>query len=455
MTVLIAIVSFVVAVGILITVHEFGHFWMARRLHVRVLRFSIGFGHPFWRRRMSGTQGESWELALAPIPLGGYVKMLDGREGPIPAGEEGQAFDHQPIGKRTLIVLAGPLTNLLFAVIALAIVFAVGFPAIRPILGQVPPGSYAARAHLKPGDVILAVNGHASPDWSAVALDVVGRLMHGHHIRIRYRSVEGRVRITSLQIQHRRAFTVPGHLLKRLGFTPGVPTFPAVIHKVLPNSPAAALGLQPGDRIVSVAGIPVHDFQALARYIAHHAGDRVPLTWQQDGKLLAGEVTLGTHGAGTRRIGFLGVEAALPKNFENRFVVQVRDPPLGAVTHAFRYTVRVSTLTLSLLYHMLVGEASLRNISGPIRIAQYAGETAQSGWISFLSFLAIVSISLGLFNLLPIPILDGGHLLYYVIELLQRKPLSARAEWIGQQIGIGVLLLVMGLAFYNDLVHLF
>ncbi|EQD55520.1 membrane-associated zinc metalloprotease, partial [mine drainage metagenome] len=237
MTVVIAILSFVVAIGILITVHEFGHFWMARRFHVRVLRFSLGFGPPFWHRRFGTVRGDPWELALAPIPLGGYVKMLDGREGPIPAGEETHAFDHQSISKRSLIVLAGPLTNLIFAVLALAVVFGVGFPTVRPILGRVPPGSYAARAHLHSGDVILAVNGHASANWGAVALDLVGGLMHSHVIRIRYQSRKGSVRTTFMHIQNRRSFTVPGHLLKRLGLKPGIPAFPAVIRKVLPNSP--------------------------------------------------------------------------------------------------------------------------------------------------------------------------------------------------------------------------
>ncbi len=455
MTVVIAIVSFIVAIGILITVHEFGHFWMARRLHVRVLRFSIGFGRPFWLRRVGTTHGDPWELALAPIPLGGYVKMLDGREGPIPPGDEPRAFDHQSIGKRSLIVLAGPLTNLLFAVAALAVVFAVGFPAVRPVLGPVPAGSYVARAHLHSGDVILAVNGHPSVNWGAVALDFVGALMRTHVIQIQYRSRKGQDLTTFMHIQNRRPFTVPGHLLKRLGFKPGIPGFPAVIRKVLPDTPARAAGLVPGDRIVSIAGVKITDFHALATFIENHPGAQVKLAWLDRGKVLARTVTLGMHRIQGRQMGFLGVEAALPKGYVKNFIVQVRDSPPQALIHALRYTVRVSSLTLSLLYHMLIGEASLRNISGPIRIAQYAGATAQSGWVSFLSFLAIVSISLGLFNLLPIPILDGGHLLYYVIEVLQRKPLSARAEWVGQQIGIGLLVLVMGLAFYNDLVHLF
>ncbi|MHB1544143.1 MAG: RIP metalloprotease RseP [Gammaproteobacteria bacterium] len=455
MTVVISIVSFIVAIGILITVHEFGHFWMARRLHVRVLRFSIGFGRPFWHRLFGTVQGDPWELALAPIPLGGYVKMLDGREEPIPAGQEAHAFDHQSIGKRSLIVLAGPLTNLIFAVFALAVVFTVGFPAVRPILGQVPQGSYAARAHLHSGDIILAVDGHLSENWGAVALDLVGGLMHTHVIRIRYRSRKGLVRTAFMHIQNRRPFTVPGHLLKRLGFKPGIPSFPAVIKKVLPGSPAASAGIESGDRIVSIAGLKISDFHELARYIENHPTAHVKLVWQRQGRTFSRMATIGTHLIQGHHVGFLGIEAALPKGFSKRFVVQVRDSPLYALVHAFRYTVRVSSLTLSLLYHMLIGQASLRNISGPIRIAQYAGATAQSGWVSFLSFLAIVSISLGLFNLLPIPILDGGHLLYYVIEVLQRKPLSARAEWIGQQIGIGLLVLVMGLAFYNDLVHLF
>ena len=455
MTVVVAILSFIVAIGILVTIHEFGHFWMARRLHVRILRFSIGFGKPFWHRRFGAAPVESWELALAPIPLGGYVKMLDGREGPIPAGEEAHAFDHQSIGKRTLIVLAGPLANLIFAVLALTIVFSVGFPSVRPILGRVPPGSYAARAHLKSGDIILAVDGHSTEDWGAVALDLVGGLMHTHIIRIRYQSPQGHLRTTDLNILDRRPFTVPGHLLKRLGFKPGLPSFPAVIKQVLPGSPAQSAGIRPGDRILSIAGFRVSDFHALARFIEKHPGTEVKLVWLDRGQTIDRMVTLGVHAVQGHRTGFLGVEAALPRDFTQRFIVQVRDSPLEALSHAFRYTVRVSSLTLSLLYHMLTGQASLRNISGPIRIAQYAGATAQSGWVSFLSFLAIVSISLGLFNLLPIPILDGGHLLYYVIEVLQRKPLSARAEWIGQQIGIGLLVLVMGLAFYNDLAHLF
>jgi regulator of sigma E protease len=453
MSILTALAAFILAIGVLVTVHEFGHFWVARRLGVKTIRFSIGFGKPFWTRTLGRAGGNPWELALAPIPLGGYVKMLDGREAPIPAGQELHAFDHQPILKRVLIVVAGPLFNFLFAVLALTVVYSVGFPAIRPILGSVTPHSSAARAHLHAGDVILGVNGHSSKTWGELELALVSAVMRSHRIHVSYRSRAGVEKTTVIQIGRRKPLTVPGRLFKGLGLKPGAPLLPPVVRQVLPGTAAQKAGLQPGDRLLSIAGHPLTNFDVLTRFVMRHPDGQVRLVWVDKGRQISKEVTLGVRRVGGHRYGFLGVTAALPPGFMKQFVLQIRDPPPVAVWHALRYVWKISGLTLSLVYRMIAGQASVRNLSGPIRIAQYAGETARASWISFLSFLALLSISLGLLNLLPIPILDGGHLLYYAIEVVNRRPLSARAEWIGQQVGFGLLVVLMGLAFYNDLTH--
>jgi regulator of sigma E protease len=453
MSILTAVAAFILAIGILVSVHEFGHFWVARRLGVRTTRFSIGFGKPFWTRTFGQKGGNPWELALAPIPLGGYVKMLDGREGPIPSGEEHRAFDHQPLSKRALVVVAGPAFNFLFAVLALTVVYSVGFPAIRPVLGSVTPHSVAARAGLRAGDVILAVNGHESRTWGELELALVSAIMQSHRIQLDYRSPHGARERALILIGSRKPFTVPGRLFKDLGLKPGVPRLPPVIRQVLPGSAAQKAGLLPGDRLLSIDGHPLPSFEVLTRFVMRHPDGKVRLTWIHKGHPVSKEVTLGLRKIGGHRYGFLGVTVALPAGFVKQFMLQVRDPIPVAVMHALRYVWKISGLTLGLVYRMITGQASIRNLSGPIRIAQYAGETAQTSWISFLSFLSVLSISLGLLNLFPIPILDGGHLLYYAIEVVHRRPLSARAEWVGQQVGFGLLFLLMGLAFYNDLSH--
>jgi regulator of sigma E protease len=453
MSILTAVAAFLLAIAVLVTVHEFGHFWVARRLGIRTLRFSIGFGKPFWSRTFGQAGGNPWELALAPIPLGGYVKMLDGREGPVPQGEEHQAFDHQPLAKRALVVVAGPAFNFLFAVLALTVVYSVGFPAVRPVLGLVTPRSVAARAGLHAGDVILAVNGHESKTWGELELALVSAIMRSHQIQVSYRIPTGVKKKTVMSIGSRKPFTVPGHLFKDLGLKPGAPRLPPVIRQVLPGSAAQKAGLLPGDRLLSINGHSLPSFNALTRYVMKHPGGQVQLVWIHNGHPVSREVLLGVRELSGNRYGFLGVTAALPAGFMKQFVLQVRDPLPVAVLHAIRYVWKMSGLTLGLVYRMITGQASIRNLSGPIRIAQYAGKTARASWISFLSFLSVLSISLGLLNLFPIPILDGGHLLYYAIEVVHRRPLSARAEWVGQQIGFGLLFLLMGLAFYNDLTH--
>jgi regulator of sigma E protease len=452
MTILSYVLAFLVAIGVLVAVHEYGHFWMARRLGIRVLRFSIGFGKPLWSRR--GADGT--EYAVSAIPLGGYVKLLDEREGPVDPALASQAYNRKSPWVRILVLLAGPLANFLFAVVAYWVLFVAGIPALKPVLGDVEPDSTAARAGLRAGDEIVAVGARETGTREAAVLALLDELMNGRPIELGVRDESGDTRRAVLEIDgDRRALTEPGALLPGLGFDFWYPVVPARVGKVMPGSPAERAGLREGDQIAAVNGEPVADFTALVDRVQPKPGVTLDFTVERDGQTLTVPVEVEAQREGERLVGRIGVQPASPGELPEGMRTLERYGPLGALARATDKTWGMSVLTVRMLWNVATGDVSVKNLSGPINIAEYAGFSARQGILAFLSFLAIVSVSLFVLNLLPIPILDGGQIVYQLAELAKGSPLSDRAQAVGQQIGILVLLVLMSFAFYNDLSRLF
>ncbi|HZF25071.1 MAG TPA: RIP metalloprotease RseP [Steroidobacteraceae bacterium] len=447
MPVAISILAFMVAISVLVAVHEFGHFWVAKRLGFKVLRFSIGFGRPLWMR----TAGpDRTEYAIAAIPLGGYVKLLDEREGPVAAAEIDRSFTRRPVWQRLLVLCAGPAFNFLFAILAYWILFMWGVPQSHPIVGEVVVGSYAAQAGLKPRDEFVRVGDGKTADPKAVIFALLEDLLDDGNVRLQVRGTDGLERDLVLNVpdaRERHGLTEPGALLKGIGFDFRAPEVPPIVDRPLADGPAEQAGVQSGDRVLAVDDQAVATSTDFVNYIRQRPGERVILTVRgKDGERNV-PVTIRAEKDGATTIGRIGVEL-------QRAELE-RLGPLAAFSRASGETWSMSQLTVSMLWNMVMGRVSVKNISGPINIAAFAGETARVGLRPFLTFLAIVSISLGVLNLLPIPILDGGQMLFQLIELAKGSPLSERAQVLGQQVGIALLLLLMSLAFYNDITSRF
>ncbi len=438
-----------VTLGLLITFHEFGHYWVARRMGVKVLRFSIGFGKPLWKH----TARNGTEYVIAAIPLGGYVRMLDAREDEVPAGERTQEFTGKPVLARMAIVAAGPVFNFIFAVAAFWAMLVVGKPDYLPIVGAAQ--GLAAQAGLQAGDRLLRVGGTPVQSWSGATLALAGVVGARAPTAVQVRTPAGRTRTLTLPLQAIPARLDEAQALQRIGLVPRQMMIPAVLGKILPGSAAAAAGLRPGDRVVDIDGRPVNSWEDLVRLVHADAGPGRTLTVavERTGRMLRFDTHPRlTTGADGRPAWLLGVA---PAPYEARYDTVRRAGPLAAIPQAFAETWRLTAQTVDMLARMLSGQSSLQNISGPISIAQYANRSADQGPAWFLYFLGIISLSLAVMNLLPIPILDGGHLVYYLIELVKGGPVSARVMAAGQYLGMALLVALMGLAFYNDLLRLF
>ena len=447
MPVAISILAFIVAISVLVAVHEFGHFWVAKRLGFKVLRFSIGFGRPLWMRT-AGT--DRTEYVIAAIPLGGYVKLLDEREGPVAAAELDRSFTRRPVWQRLLVLSAGPAFNFLFAIVAYWVLFMWGVPQTHPVVGDVVLNSHAAQAGLKPRDEILQVGDQRTPDPKSVIFALLEDLLDDGRVKLHVRGTDGAERDVQLavtDVRERHGLTEPGALLTGLGFDFRAPEVPPIVDKPVPDGPAEQAGVKSGDRVLAVDEHPVATSTEFRDYVSKRPGERVILTLRgRDGERNVA-VTIRAEQEGAATVGRIGVEL-------QRAELE-RLGPFAALGRAGGETWIMSQLTVSMLWNMIMGRVSVKNISGPINIAAFAGETARVGLRPFLTFLAIVSISLGVLNLLPIPILDGGQMLFQVIELAKGSPLSERAQVFGQQVGIALLLLLMSLAFYNDITSRF
>jgi regulator of sigma E protease len=443
-----SIAAFIVAIGVLISFHEFGHFWVARRLGVKVLRYSIGFGRPLWRR----TAADGVEYVVAALPLGGYVKMLDEREGDVPPADVGRAFNRQSPLRRIAIVAAGPAANFLLAIFVYWIVFMVGTPALKPVLAEPPAGSRAAELGLAARDEIVALDGAELRTFQDLRVELIERALAGGAVTLHVRAVDGATRTVALEFAGVRVD--PQYLFEDLGIEPYRVPAPAVLGEIVKGSPAEGARLQKGDRVLAINGQPIALFQELIDWVRAHPGDAATLDIQRGADRFAVTVIIATETVGGAPRGRLGAGVDVPDALWENLVTEHRLSVWAAAPAAVVQTARMSALTLRLLYRMVLGDVSVKNVTGPIQIAQFAGYTASIGFVSFLSFIAIMSVSLAVLNLLPVPVLDGGHLLYYFVEMVKGSPMSDRAQAVGQQVGLTLLVAMMGLAFYNDILRL-
>lgn len=446
------VVAFVFALGVLIAVHEFGHFWVARRMGVKVLRFSIGFGKSLWSWHGKGP--DRTEYVVAAIPLGGYVKMLDEREGEVPEQELHRAFNRQPVARRFAVVSAGPLFNFLLAVIAYWVMFVNGVPGLKPIIGDVAEGSLAAQAGLEAGQQIVAVNDRPTPTWTAVFDEILPAALRREAAEVTVETQGGSERDYHLRLDALEGDVTPEALRNRLGLIAYRPEGPPFIGEVVPGSAADRAGIQTGDRVLAIDGRTLESAEELVEIVRQRPGQPLEMRIERDGRTMVLEVTPETVEADGESFGRIGAGVALDPALLERVTGELSYGPLRATGEALAKTWDMSTLTLRMLGEMVIGRASVENISGPITIARYAKDSAVAGFSQFLNFLAIVSISLGVLNLLPIPVLDGGHLMYYIIEAVKGSPVSQQTEELGQRIGIALILALMALAFYNDIARL-
>ncbi|WP_028007659.1 RIP metalloprotease RseP [Solimonas flava] len=440
--------GFIVTIGVLVAFHEFGHYWVARRCGVKVLRFSIGFGRPLWTHRAK--DGVEW--VLSAVPLGGYVKMLDEREGIVAPAERPYAFTQAAVGKRMAIVAAGPLFNFALAVLLYWCVFVIGVQGMKPLIADPAPNSVAAQAHLAAGDEVTMVAGEPVPTWNELRTEIIERALDKGPLPLTVKSADGTLRSVVLPLSGVRVD--PEFLFEDLGLHPYQPKLPPILDTVQAGSAAAAAGFEPGDELLSYNGTPVDSWQQWAIWVRAHPDEVVKVRLRRAGAEREATVILARVEEGGQTIGRFGASVANPGDLWQDLRAVSQSGPLEAIPRAASETWRMSVLTVRMLWRMVTGEISVKNVSGPIQIAQVAGYSAQVGWIAFLSFMAVVSVSLGVLNLLPVPVLDGGHLLYYGVEALKGSPLSERAQEAGQRIGLSLLALLMGLAFYNDIVRL-
>lgn len=442
-------IVFLFAISVLIAVHEFGHFWVARRMGVKVLRFSIGFGKPLWTH--IGRDGV--EYVVAAIPLGGYVKMLDEREAPVAEAELPLAFNRKPLARRFAVVAAGPIFNLLFAILAYWAMFIHGMPGMRPILGDLDQQGMAYQAGMRSQQEIIAVDGESTPTWSAVLESVLPYALRREPVDITVDDGGARIQYT-LPFQQLPAAIEPQALTKSLGLVPYNPPIVPQIAEVQRDTPAERAGLRSGDVVTAIDGVALNDWQVLVDTVRKSEGRRLHFTVRRNGSELGMDITPASVGEGAQRGWRIGASVKPDEALLEKLSGNWQLDPLAAVPAALYKTWDMGTLTLQMMGEMLIGRASTENISGPITIAMYAKSSALAGLSQFLSFLAIVSISLGVLNLLPVPILDGGHLMFYVIEMIRGRPVSERTEALATKVGLSIILLLMTIALYNDMARL-
>ncbi len=448
-----SVVAFVVALGVLVTVHEFGHFWVARMLGIKVLRFSVGFGRALWSRR-SGV--DETEFVIAMIPLGGYVKMLDESEGDVERHERHRAFNRQPLSTRVAVVVAGPAFNFLFAIIAYWCMYMIGVDGLRPIVADTVSGSVAEEAGFRPGDEMASVQGADVETWQSAVQAIIAASLDDRIIEVEVVDTSGS---RQKRVIKQGAIVVDdltrGQFFERTGFAPARPVLPAIIGRVESGRPAQRDGLRPGDRVVLADARTVGNWSDWVRIVRERPGKMFEVLIERAGTRLTLQLTPDVeHAADGSRYGRIGAAVMQPEGFVDRYYVTERHDPWSALVRGVVKTGEISMLTLRMMWKMVLLEVSIENLSGPIGIAEYAGASAQFGFTRFLEFLGIVSVSLGIINLLPIPLLDGGHLLYYAVEFLRGRPVSEAARFAGQRLGIALLVGLMGLALYNDLARL-
>ena len=450
---MITLLAFVGAIALLVVFHEFGHYWVARRCGVKVLRFSLGFGNVIYSKRFANSDTE-W--VISSVPLGGYVKMVDEREEDVAPEDLPYAFNRKPVLQRMAIVAAGPLANFLLAIVLYWALFIHGVPGLKPILGDVPPGTPAAIAQMQAGETILSVNGEPVPSWQELHWVLLELALKQGEVKIEAQNAGGTPLIHSLDMSGIEAKDLDGDFLDKLGLHLYQPVVLPVIGDVVEGSVAQRAGLQKGDQILRANGAVMQRWMDVVDVIRAHPGQAVQLEiLRNDGQ--GGTATVQvtvvpeTVAESGKTAGKIGAGPKIDEAAWQAMFTEVSYGPLDALSQSLRTTWETSAISLEMMGKMVMGEVSMKNLSGPITIADYAGQSAKMGVVAYLSFLALISISLGVLNLLPIPLLDGGHLLYYVAELIRGSPAPEMAWEIGQKIGIALLGTLMVFAIYNDI----
>ncbi|CAG8998490.1 MAG: Regulator of sigma-E protease RseP [Candidatus Celerinatantimonas neptuna] len=440
---------FVIALGVLVTIHEFGHFWVARRCGVRVERFSIGFGRKLWSR----VANDGTEYVIAMIPLGGYVKMLDERVESVAVELRPFAFNRQPLWQRASIVIAGPLANFILAIFAFWLMFMMGIPGVKPVVGQVSEQSVAYQAGLTANQQIISVNGQKTQDWHALLLALVSHVGESD-VHLTAKSADGSIHKYQLNLEN---WKLPDNNkvdpLSGLGIVPFRPRIQLQVAEVVANSPAFLEGIQVGDKLLAVNHRPLSNWQEFTNLVRHHAGKSMKLSVKRNGQFRTVVIKPKLKQYRGKTIGFLGI-APVVESYPEQYLMTLRYAPIESLVKSAQRTWSMSLLTLDMMGKLITGKISVHNLSGPIAIAKGAGQSAQYGLVYFLGFLALVSINLGIFNLFPLPVLDGGHLLFFAVEAITGRPVSERVQELGMKIGTSVLVVVMMFALFNDLMRL-
>lgn len=449
MTLLVTILSFIVALGCLIVVHEYGHYLVARWCNVKVLRFSVGFGRPLWRKKL-GRDATEW--VIAAFPLGGYVKMLDEREGDVAESDLPRAFNRQSVYRRIAIVVAGPAANFLLAIVLYWVLFLHGMPGVKPVLGPVTRDTPAAAAGFKAGETLVKIGDMEVKTWQDARWILLQNAVRKALVQVEVRNEKGEIAWRKLDLSGLASSDLDSDFMKALGMSLFYPEIRPVIGNVVDGSPAERAGLKAGDRIVAIEERPTEKWAEVVAAVRNSPGRPLAVQIERDGVLLpAIRLTPNETAENGKPVGKIGAAPQIDRKAMADLVTEVRYGPLQSMSKALHKTWDTSLFSLKMLGKMIIGEVSLKNLSGPITIADYAGQSAQSGWIPYLLFMALISISLGVLNLLPIPLLDGGHLMYYTVEVLKGSPVPDRVMEIGQQVGIALLLTLMAFALFNDI----
>ncbi|WP_154139450.1 sigma E protease regulator RseP [Photobacterium damselae] len=442
--------AFLLALGILIAVHEFGHFWVARRCGVYVERFSIGFGKAIWQRK--GKDGTEYTLAM--IPLGGYVKMLDERVEAVPEHQRHMAFNNKKLWQRSAIVAAGPFANFVFAVFAYWVVYLIGVPAVKPVIGEVAPQSIAAQGGIAPGMELKSISGIETPDWESVNMAMISHIgdkqmavtLTEPHSNV---DVKRTLNLTDWSYDPERE-----NVLTTLGLTPYTPAITLVISQLVDNGAAINAGFQLNDKIIAVDGEPIKQWQTFADLVRENPGKTLNVEVLRDNAPLTLALTPAIKDLKDgSKVGYVGIAPkvdAWPEDYR----INLQFGPLESVAKATEKTWQLVILTFDMVTKLVTGDVAIKNLSGPISIAKGAGMTADFGLVYFLGFLALISVNLGIVNLLPLPVLDGGHLMFFAIEAVTRRPVSEKIQDIGYRVGSAILVALMAIALFNDFTRL-